>query len=565
MSVRNFPALIKLIFISLGSIVLISAPASASDSKSSTALKRIEISVLSATAAEELNKEDLSPKLRTALLDSARPEDLIALKTLLSKYKKTKSLKFRSTGGRLIGISESGNTVLSIEVDPFTSNRFSINGTVWTIPESGSILTSLRKNVFAAKQTKNQKDTAFVQVKLFLPFALAMEGDSGSDTKAVAATYFFVSAHQGSKGEQAANYLKNRDVQSALLHGDGFPNGRTRLESWMSFWGPTKVQCTPEGAKGFALISGTEVEFLAKNDTTLIATSKGHQQSVVFIPKKIELKTRANNVRNEYSAVLSTPESAPSSNRHVRAMLAMKGVIDLCSLQVSKVASRNEGDFCTDAILLANRNRRAALTERGLRKLGVEAFGNRREEYLTEEYLNAVVPWMAKNKEQANALFDKVSSYVVIDDQTGSLEACLDKDCTKTTEDDTKYLQGYRIPPNEIRESVKEALAFKPTSSPKSKAAIEFDCPTKNHACKSVRVSDESNLSGKDLALAYKLIDAANQALKWDANDPSVSQPVSTLRALGPCCSEPACRAAVMGRGANLVPTGGSKENGVTK
>lgn len=527
-------------------------------------LKQFESAALAAEIAKELNQNNFSPALRTALLNSARAEDGLAIKTLLARYKKSTAVEFHGTFDRLEALDKRGRIVYSIEIDPRNPKRFAINGNEWTMPDTGSIIKSLNQSILGQSSEKKSAST-----DLFFATAFASNSPPVSIDTVRAATYIFISAYGDRGGQKAAGYLENRDVQSALLHGDGFPNGRSKLDSWLSFWGPTEVKCTSEGAKGFALISGTSVEFLAKPDATLIVKSKGHSQPIAFLPRSINLRKRSADARADLSLITPAAAGADSAEvRHTKARNAMSRIVDHCRLAVVNyvtLAPNSDPDFCGDAMLFADRNSRRALTDRGVRQLGMDVMSIRKEEYIREQYLNDVVPWLIKNRDRALALFNKTENFVAINDQTGAVEACLNDDCSKTTAEDTNYLRGYRVPPNEIEKSVQTAIAFKPTTSPGSKATIEFKCPTKNHACKSVGLTDEAGLSGKDLERAYELIESANRSLAWEENDPSVSRPVSTLRALGPCCEDSNCRAAVIKRGANLVPAKGTKSKGVAQ
>ena len=60
-------------------------------------LKQFESAALATEIAKELNQNNFSPALRTALLNSARAEDGLAIKSLLAKYKKSAAVTFHGT------------------------------------------------------------------------------------------------------------------------------------------------------------------------------------------------------------------------------------------------------------------------------------------------------------------------------------------------------------------------------------------------------------------------------------------------------------------------------------
>lgn len=524
-------------------------------------LKQYDNAVLASEMAKELNQNSFSSKLKTALIESARPEDIVALKALIARYKKSKTLEVYPVFGRLDIVNRQRQVVFSVAVDPANSKRFAINGREWNVPDSGSILASLDRQVFDIDFKGAHREKTSPKISLFIPDAFAADSTAGVRDVARATTYTFISAHIERSGETAARYLAKQDVRSALLHGDGFPNGRSKLDAWLSFWGPKNVSCTPEGAKGFALISGTEVEFLAKADATLIVKSKGHTQSIAFIPNAVSLTPQAAEAREALAAIVAGNSGSDSEEvRVTKARNAMARISHLCY-----VVPEVDSEFCEIADLFADRYSRRSLTKRGISSLGTEPFMKVKESYIREQYLKEVVPWLLQNRDRALAFFEKSKNFVTIRDQTGTIEACLNDDCSKTLAGDSGSPGHYRIPPNNIEKSVTAALAFKPTSSPLSKATIEFNCPTKNHACKLVALTDESGLSEKDFLRAKELVGAANRSLSWAKGDPSVSQPVSTLRALGPCCEDSDCRAAVINKGVNLIPTKGTKPKGVAQ
>ncbi len=180
-------------------------------------------------------------------------------------------------------------------------------------------------------------------------------------------------------------------------------------------------------------------------------------------------------------------------------------------------------------------------------------------------YVNDVTSWLRANKSAIAAHIRELNSTLIIRDQTGAVEACDDAECLTVKPYDPVKMYGYRIPPNNIEFTVKSARDFRPSHSGQSKARIVFACPTRNEACERVELIDYEQLHPKDFEQAQALIAAANRSLNWKESDPSVSQPLSVLRALGPCCKDPTCITSVVKRDAKLIPNTDSKSGGVKR
>ncbi|MDZ4083063.1 MAG: hypothetical protein U1E10_09010 [Bdellovibrionales bacterium] len=533
-----------------------------------TPFAQVQTAAVTARIATELNQAQLSNDLRAALLGQARPEDTVPLKSLLAKYKRNKDLKFETVFGRLVARNRSGTVMFSAEVDFANTKRFAINGREWLAPDTGSILNSLNDALFSEKKKTASK------IDFLLPAADAQEaGSSATRSAGQMASYIFVSALQKSRPEQGASpadYLSKKDVYSTLLRGSEFPKAGfiDKAQSLLDAvtMAPIKVQCTADGAKGFAIVGNSDVEFHTKNDLSVILKSKKHEQAVKFIAQGQPLQAAASKVRKAADQLQSLEESANASKVQVsEAKAAIDGLVRLCSLHGTTPHGSFSGTVCGDAKILEDKVSNSKLRLRVFKKVGQKEWDTNGKQHIRNEYYSEVANWFVSNQESISLGIEELGRAAVIRDHTGTMEACQNKDCSKSIPPDPSSVYGFRIPPNDTEETVRKALAFKPRSSPKSKAQIQYACATQNQACERVHLVDGDDLSGSDLVAANDLINAANTDLVWKENDPSVSQPLSILRALGPCCADKECRAKVVEAGANLVPSNGTKTNGVAQ
>lgn len=515
--------------------------------------------------AKELNRGNLSAELKKALIDNARPEDAVPLKALLARYKKSQDLNFESTFHRLVGRDKSGAVVFSAEVNPEKPRGFYINGVEWTAPETGSILTSLRKSVFQYDTQKNSK------LDFLIPTADAAEKDqTASQLASQLASYVFVSGNPTDRNpaEGATSYLHHKDVYGTLLRGAQFPQ-TGKIDAAMAFWNsmtmaPYKVQCTPEGAKGFALVGNSQTEFLVQDDLSVILKSLNNEQAIKFIPTKELTAKRAAKVKQNIDGVKSLGEGEfVTSEDYRKAKVAFEGLVQLCSIQNQTPRKPTADSFCLSTISYGDRLTEPYLKQMVFREIGPDVYQVDTTLRMRKLYIDGVRNWVNQNRDNLNTAIRELGEAVVVRDQTGTLEACVDSACKRTIPADEKSVFGYRIPPNNTEDSVKQALAFKPKSNLMAK--IQFSCPTKNAACERMELIGAEGLSGSDLEKGNKLLEAANRSLIWKESDPSVSQPLSILRALGPCCKDQECRARTVNKGADLTPTGGAKKGGVVK
>lgn len=538
----------------------------ATQSALSSPLAQFESAAVTARIAVELNQQNISTELKAALIENARPEDAVALRSLLARYKNVGDVKFKSVLGRLIATRNGGDVVFSIETDEAAPGRFAINGREWKTPPTGSILNSLNRDVFRGKKGRSAK------VELFFPEAY---GEESSSPAAKMAAFVFVSATRNRNGmafhDDAANYLSKKEVFDVLLRGSGFPQA-TAGDKVKSFWdaiwiSPINVQCTPEGAKGFALVAGSEVEFVVQDDLSVILKSRGNEQALKFVAHSSPLESRAAEFKRALAEVKPlAPDKDATKNESQAAKLGIGTLNKLCDLRGMPPASAQTTELCKKVRELEQQLKFSNLKLLVYQDdLGASKNIKNRPRLMDNGYVNETAKWLEANRTAVDERIKEIAGTLVIKDHTGTISACANRDCSKTIPSNPDSVYGYRIPPNNTEESVKKAIAFKPRSSPKSKAEIQYSCPTKNQACERVDLVNGEDLSGEDLVIAQSLVEAANKDLNWQEGHTSVSQPVSILRALAPCCKDTKCRAAVVESGANLIPSNGTKSDGVAK
>ncbi len=533
----------------------------------SSQLAQFENAAVTARIAAELNQDSLSQELKSALIESARPEDTIAIKSLLARYKHANDLKFNPVFGRLNATRDGDEVVFSIEMDNATPGRFAINGREWKTPRTGSILNALNRDVFQEKKKRSAK------LELFFPEAF---GETSASPAVRMAAYIFVSARRNSngwvdQGDAAAYLSQKKDIYDVLLRGSDFPQATAgdKVKSiWDAIWvSPINVQCTPEGAKGFALVAGSEVEFLAQDDLSVILKSRGSEQALKFAAHSTTLESRAEEFRSTLERIKALDGDVDATKQESKAAKLGHGTLNkLCDLRGHPPASARTIEFCKNVQALGHQLKTSSLWRLASQVGKDENWNsNNRERLAANAYVNETAKWLETNRAAVNERLKELAATLIIKDQTGTISACANRDCSKTIPSNPESAYGFRIPPNNTEDSVKKAIGFKPSSSPKSKAEIRYSCPTTNQACERVELVNGEDLSGEDLVTAQALVDSANKDLDWKEGHSSVSQPVSILRALAPCCKDSKCRATVVESGANLIPTNGTKAKGVAQ
>ena len=539
---------------------------SATQPATSSPLAQFKNAAVTARIATELNQQNISEALKAALIENARPEDSVAIKSLLARYKRLNDLKFDAVFSQLIATRNGGETEFTVETDFDTPGRFVINGREWKIPPKGSVLNALNRVVY--RETKSRS----ANMELFFPKAF---GDVATSPAIKLAAYVFVSAHgnpnRWEDRHDASNYLSKKDVFDVLLRGSDFPQTTTgeKIKSFLDvmMMAPIKVQCTPEGAKGFALVAGSEVEFLAQDDLSVILKSKGNDQALKFTTTSNSLILRSAEIRKALAQVKPSKDDEDVTKlQSAAAKLALENLNKLCDLRGMPPASSRTVDFCQKVRALELRVKTSSLWRSVARPDQDEGWNlNNRARLAANAYVTETAIWLEENRSSVNERLEELAGTLIVKDETGTISACADRACSKTIPANPDSVYGYRIPPNQTEDSVKKAIGFKPRSSPKSKAEIRYSCPTKNQACKRVELINGEDLSGEDIVIAQTLVESANNDLEWKESHKTVSQPVSILRALAPCCKDTKCRATVIEKGANLIPTNGTKSDGVAQ
>lgn len=525
------------------------AQASESTTMSEPTYRMIQ-SAIAERIRDEFNSNMLDQEMKTALLNSASPEDKVELQRLLATYKASKGHSFVTIGTRLRMSDKKGNVLFEVAPPELGKNEFLVNGRSWTMPESGSILRDLNRHLNPAKDVPKKTGASLLQplkplFQMLSTFPLVAE--AAQQNPSTLPLYYYIRANGKPIPQSLEQMIKTGSLDQPLLHGAHFQS--TGELDWAKavFKGLTlaryDVQCTPDGAKGFAVVGNTKVEFLARPDQGVQLKSDGNSQVVFFEPRQMN----HGNFRQDISYYGKNVTELPAADLQ-REYQKQRGLSDV------GILLRASEKLCGNARQLNSEGELRTLLENPCRRLGVLRARS------SGSFFEDIKAWYAQNSEnllKAAAIYDKLS---IVAENSLDIKACTDASCANLLSG--KEFESYRIPPNDIEESVKTALAFEPKSSPDSRAKIEYNCPTKNNACQSVTLVGADSLSGADLKRANELISRANDSLHWKQSDPSVVQPIAKLRLLGPCCADTACRALAYEKGVNLIPT---KGKGTTK
>lgn len=494
---------------------------------------------------DEFSRQMLDQEMKAALLNSAAPEDKIELQRLLASFKTSKNHSFEAVGTRLRMSDKKGQVVFEVAPPELGKNDFLINGRSWTMPESGSILRDLNRHLNPTKEAPKRTGAGVLQPLLRVVSGLTSTLEASSQNPETLPLYYYVRANGNSTPQSLYQMIRSGSLDQPLLHGAHFQS--TGELDWAKaiFKGLTlaryDVRCTPEGAKGYAIVGGSKVEFLARPDQGVQLKSDGHSQIMLFEPHRLDsggpyrsrIEHYGNKVRHS---------SAGKLEEDFRRNISESDIVKLDHTSRSLCESAYRINYAGGLReLLKGPCHRLMYIDEGRGSLASHYKG-----------------WIVQNFDslkKAAALFDKL---VVVSEDSLELKACTDASCNNLLSG--KEFESYRLPPNKTERIVESALAFEPKSSPAAnskRAKIEYNCPTKNNACQSVAIIGEDSLSGEDLRRAKELVAFANESLRWNQYAPSVVQPIAKLRLLGPCCADTECRALAYGKGVNLIPTKG--------
>lgn len=502
---------------------------------------------------DEFSRQMLDQDMKAALLNSAAPEDKIELQRLLASFKTSKSHSFEAVGTRLRMSDKKGQVVFEVAPPELGKNDFLINGRSWTMPESGSILRDLNRHLNPTKETPKRTGAGILHPLLQIISGLTSTLEASSQNPATLPLYYYVRANGKSTPQSLHEMIRSGSLDQPLLHGAHFQS--TGELDWAKavFKGLTlaryDVQCTPEGAKGYATVGGSKVEFLARPDQGVQLKSDGNSQVMFFEPRHLNSGHYRSGIEHYGKKVRES-----SADKLAEDYRKNRGESDLAKL------ARTSDSLCENAHRIKYAGELRTLLEAPCRRLshiqkrhrGIEAAEG--DAWLADQFK----AWSNQNfdsLQKAAAQFDKLA---LVSENSLELKACTDASCNNLLSG--KEFESYRLPPNKTEGTVESALAFEPKSSPAAnskRAKIEYNCPTKNNACQSVAIIGEDSLSGEDLKHANELVARANESLRWKQYDPSVVQPLAKLRLLGPCCADTECRALAYEKGVNLIPTKG--------
>lgn len=502
---------------------------------------------------DEFSRQVLDQEMKAALLNSAAPEDKIELQRLLASFKTSKNHSFEAVGTRLRMSDKKGQVVFEVAPPELGKNDFLINGRSWTMPESGSILRDLNRHLNPTKEAPKRTGAGVLQPLLRVVSGLTSTLEASSQNPETLPLYYYVRANGKSTPQSLYEMIRSGSLDQPLLHGAHFQS--TGELDWAKaiFKGLTlaryDVQCTPEGAKGYAIVGGSKVEFLARPDQGVQLKSDGHSQIMFFEPHHLNSGNYRSGIEHYGKKVRES-----SADKLAEDYRKNRGESDLAKL------ARTSYSLCKNAHRIKYAGELHTLLEAPCRRLSHIQKRHRGTEtaegdaWLADQFK----AWSNQNfdsLQKAAAQFDKLA---LVSENSLELKACTDASCNNLLSG--KEFESYRIPPNKTEGTVESALAFEPKSSPAAnskRAKIEYNCPTKNNACQSVAIIGEDSLSGEDLKRAKELVARANESLRWNQYDPSVVQPIAKLRLLGPCCADTECRALAYEKGVNLIPTKG--------
>lgn len=505
---------------------------------------------------DEFSRQMLDQDMKAALLNSAAPEDKIELQRLLASFKTSKSHSFEAVGTRLRMSDKKGQVVFEVAPPELGKNDFLINGRSWTMPESGSILRDLSRHLNPTKETPKRTGAGVLQPLLQIISGLTSTLEASSQNPATLPLYYYVRANGNSTPQSLHEMIRSGSLDQPLLHGAHFQS--TGGLDWAKavLKGLTlaryDVQCTPEGAKGYAIVGGSKVEFLARPDQGVQLKSDGHSQVMFFEPRLLNSGHDRSDIEHYGKNVLESSVVKLAEDFEKNSRESDLGKFEETASSLCKNADRINYAFGLIELLDRPCGRLTQIYQRRYYSKG----DKRRNSQFAED----LQLWWGQNSERlkkAAAVFDKRA---IVQDRWLELKACTDASCNNLLSG--KEFESYRIPPNKTEGTVERALAFEPKSSPAAnseRAKIEYNCPTKNNACQSVAIIGEDSLSGEDLKRAKELVARANESLRWKQYDPSVVQPLAKLRLLGPCCADTGCRALAFEKGVNLIPTKGKE------
>lgn len=510
---------------------------------------------------DEFSGKMLDQDMKTALLNSAAPEDKIELQRLLASYKYSKSHVIEAVGTNLRMSDKKGKVLFEVRPPELGKTEFLLNGRSWTMPESGSILRDLNRHLNPTQDTPKKSGANRSLPARFFEWAgialqLVKEADAAAPSPEVLPLYYYVRAAGKSTPQALRDMIKETSLDSSLLHGAHFQS--TGELDWAKavFKGITlsryDVQCTPEGAKGFAMVGGTKVEFVARPDQGVQLKSDGNSQVVFFEPRQLNPGNRRMDLEFYGGNLQRLSADAASSAYQKNRLESDIGKLERETKRLCRI--KDELGYLAQQPKLLDQTSTACAKFNDLQNQ--RSYGPERSvEEQMSIFATGMKAWYTTHKNtllEAAAQLDKIS---IVSDRSLDVKACTDATCTSLLSG--KEFESYRIPPNKTEEVVEKALAFKASSSAGRSAKIEYNCPTKNNACQSVTLVGGESLSGADLKRAQDLLRRANDSLRWKQYDPSVAQPVARLRLLGPCCADTACRALAFDKGVNLIPTKG--------
>lgn len=547
-----------LIFVALSFTPI--ARSSESDDLSQPTHQFIQVGIAEAIS-EEFSKPILDQNLKDYLIRSAAASDRQEIIRLLAARNRSSDIRVSSSGPLLKISDKSGRIIADVHPPAFDADDFLINGRKWTPPQSGSILKELTKHLSEKPRSTTPKGAGAWYRILELATAKAF---AAREQDHLLPLYHFVESTKKSRILSLKNLMQRGGVDDHLSFGAHFSDTNV-VDYYKAYYkyltmARHDVQCTPQGAKGRAEISGTRVEFIARRDGSLMVRSDKSSQWLLFEPENVNFSYKSNWMK-QLGAKLMSNSNDEMAEMYYRTGVSPyidieKKVREVCEIAAELPLKTAPMTACRELVRSTDRFwEKDSQPRPGY--LSMRHRNNSEAQSQAPQHAQLVKNWWQTNRDAFMAMAESVQKVPVLRERFAELRACKNSECAEFF--DQNNFESYRLPPNDTETAVDMALRFKPSAgaqrSSSSAAKIEYNCPSQNSACQSVRLVGGESLTGADVSIANELVDNANRALRWKPTDASVVQPVAKLRLLGPCCDDSQCRRIAFEKGVNLKAT----------
>lgn len=517
------------------------------------------------TVVRELSKRPLSSDFKQSVLKSARSEDRDLIALALAKYRASDDLRLYNEFGRMTGYDKNEAMVLSVEPIPGDSKRFIINGTEWSMPEKGSVYRAIEKIV--SPRASGKKSARAEAFQALVPAATAAADESALVTP----VYVFVHQRRGTDGGGTEGRIVSEEAQKQNTHEHLRYNDTQPISRALNFFKlgfPVEVLCRGDVALGKAKVGGTSVSFEARGNLDLVLRTEGsgrgkgvlvrpnfgHDPDNAFAGAKAQATLTALEMVPTWPNPTSASEGKSLEIQREGLYALVRAIDHACRNVPASGAATRPGDACGE---VSSFYREKQTVVQQLKHTTVKDRAAVEAKYITEAL--DVLRFHNGNLQKWLAYAVRIKR-VYPESQT--LSACEDTACMTRVPESDRVDDVFRLPPNKIEDSVVEAETFAKTN----RGAIVFACATKDYTCQRMKTEPAAydKLSPEKRKQADALVKRANEALKWKLSDPGLQAALGSLRYLGQCCENLACRAALKEQDIKFVPPIGN-EVGATK